>query len=1705
MMGDQYLHDTVMTAVKQLLKTKRPLHNEHKDAYQVILDGVKGGTKEKRLAAQFIPKFFKHFPELADSAINAQLDLCEDEDVSIRRQAIKELPQFATGENLPRVADILTQLLQTDDSAEFNLVNNALLSIFKMDAKGTLGGLFSQILQGEDIVRERAIKFLSTKLKTLPDEVLTKEVEELILTESKKVLEDVTGEEFVLFMKILSGLKSLQTVSGRQQLVELVAEQADLEQTFNPSDPDCVDRLLQCTRQAVPLFSKNVHSTRFVTYFCEQVLPNLSSLTTPVEGLDIQLEVLKLLAEMSSFCGDMEKLETNLRKLFDKLLEYMPLPPEEAENGENAGNEEPKLQFSYVECLLYSFHQLGRKLPDFLTAKLNAEKLKDFKIRLQYFARGLQVYIRQLRLALQGKTGEALKTDENKIKVVALKITNNINVLIKDLFHIPPSYKSTVTLSWKPVQKVEIGQKRATEDTTSGSPPKKSPAGPKRDARQIYNPPSGKYSSNLGNFNYGEVIEMEDVKVSSGKEDVMHCGLPAAQSAVLLSVSAVSARKVSHQSILSQGYQMRSEVDSPMNLKHPHDLVILMRQETTVNYLKELEKQLVAQKIHIEENEDRDTGLEQRHNKEDPDCIKAKVPLGDLDLYDGTYITLESKDISPEDYIDTESPVPPDPEQPDCTKILELPYSIHAFQHLRGVQERVNLSAPLLPKEDPIFTYLSKRLGRNIDDIGHLIHEGLQKNSSSWVLYNMASFYWRIKNEPYQVVECAMRALHFSSRHNKDIALVNLANVLHRAHFSADAAVVVHAALDDSDFFTSYYTLGNIYAMLGEYNHSVLCYDHALQAKPGFEQALKRKHAVLCQQKLEQKLEAQHRSLQRTLNELKEYQKQHDHYLRQQEILEKHKLIQEEQILRNIIHETQMAKEAQLGNHQICRLVNQQHSLHCQWDQPVRYHRGDIFENVDYVQFGEDSSTSSMMSVNFDVQTNQSDVSNLVKSPPVAHSVLWIWGRDSDAYRDKQNILWPKRADCAESYPRVPVGGELPTYFLPPENKGLRQIHELNSDDYSSEEEAQTPDCSITDFRKSQTLSYLVKELEVRMDLKAKMPDDHARKILLSRINNYTIPEEEIGSFLFHAINKPNAPVWLILNEAGLYWRAVGNSTFAIACLQRALNLAPLQYQDIPLVNLANLLIHYGLHLDAAKLLLQALAINSSEPLTFLSLGNAYLALKNISGALEAFRQALKLTTKCPECESSLKLIRCMQFYPFLYNITSSVCSGNCHEKTPDNNHDKQKYFDNAQSLDAAEEEPSETGTEEAPVLSVESSGRDSDVLRLESTVVEESNGSDEIENADETKMSEEILALVDEFQQAWPLDGFGGALEMKGRRLDLQGIRVLKKGPQDGVAKSSCYGDCRSEDDEATEWITFQVKRVKKPKGDHKKNPGKKIESNQAENAHRSQANLEITGPKVASPGPQGKKRDYQSLGWPSPDECVKLRWVELTAIVSTWLAVSSKNIDITEHIDFATPIQQPAMEPLCNGNLPTSMHTLDHLHGVSNRASLHYTGESQLTEVLQNLGKDQYPQQSLEQIGTRIAKVLEKNQTSWVLSSMAALYWRVKGQGKKAIDCLRQALHYAPHQMKDVPLISLANILHNAKLWNDAVIVATMAVEIAPHFAVNHFTLGNVYVAMEEFEKALVWYESTLKLQPEFVPAKNRIQTIQCHLMLKKGRRSP
>lgn len=58
-----------------------------------ILAAVKGSQAEKRLASQFITRFFKFFPKLQENAIDAMLDLCEDEDnmVSLREKLTRKV------------------------------------------------------------------------------------------------------------------------------------------------------------------------------------------------------------------------------------------------------------------------------------------------------------------------------------------------------------------------------------------------------------------------------------------------------------------------------------------------------------------------------------------------------------------------------------------------------------------------------------------------------------------------------------------------------------------------------------------------------------------------------------------------------------------------------------------------------------------------------------------------------------------------------------------------------------------------------------------------------------------------------------------------------------------------------------------------------------------------------------------------------------------------------------------------------------------------------------------------------------------------------------------------------------------------------------------------------------------------------------------------------------------------------------------------------------------------------------------------------------------------------------------------------------------------------------------------------------------------------------------------------------------------------
>ena len=174
---------------------------------------------------------------------------------------------------------------------------------------------------------------------------------------------------------------------------------------------------------------------------------------------------------------------------------------------------------------------------------------------------------------------------------------------------------------------------------------------------------------------------------------------------------------------------------------------------------------------------------------------------------------------------------------------------------------------------------------------GHLVSNALKANKKGnlFMACLFASNYWRIVGKPSEAIECQKKALHLAPNVWKFSALLSMANVLHRTHYSEDAVTILHKAIEITpDNPALHFTLGNIQATLLKFNESAESFDMALKLQPSFEAAARRRHAVVCHQKLEQTLEQQQHALQETLMELRHYKKQHDRWT---------------QLLNKIVHE----------------------------------------------------------------------------------------------------------------------------------------------------------------------------------------------------------------------------------------------------------------------------------------------------------------------------------------------------------------------------------------------------------------------------------------------------------------------------------------------------------------------------------------------------------------------------------------------------------------------------------------------------------------------------------------------------------------------------------------------------------------------------------------------------------------------------------
>ncbi|CAI5458334.1 unnamed protein product [Closterium sp. Yama58-4] len=448
---------------EKLASSKDKTQNE-KD-YLGVIAAATGSSKAKLFAAQQIPRFFKFFPQLSAEGINAQLDLCEDDDINIRLPAIRGLPFLCkdTPEHLPKIADVLGQLL-IGEEPEHGVVQNSLMQVLRQDPKGSLAAIFKHIESSEDKLRENVLSFIRDKVFPNKASVLVPQAEmERHVTDLIKGIQDVTGEEFSMFMAFLQGLALFGAKAPperMQELVEIVEGQADLLASFDASDTDHIERVMACLQMALPFFARGGSNSKFFNFIAKHILPAFDKVAEDRRG-----ELLRSMAEASPFTSPADSRHL-LPGVTDLLKEYM------AKKGAD-------VDITSLEALLFTFNQLAHKTPNatnalcgykIVTGQPSDRLGEDFKdLHADWLARvtGMEDEVKKrIKAVLQevaevGKQQRSAKdeptvTQLKEKKAAAartLKALQNIEKLSKPLKSTVPQFlggKAAPALSWKP-------------------------------------------------------------------------------------------------------------------------------------------------------------------------------------------------------------------------------------------------------------------------------------------------------------------------------------------------------------------------------------------------------------------------------------------------------------------------------------------------------------------------------------------------------------------------------------------------------------------------------------------------------------------------------------------------------------------------------------------------------------------------------------------------------------------------------------------------------------------------------------------------------------------------------------------------------------------------------------------------------------------------------------------------------------------------------------------------------------------------------------------------------------------------------------------------------------------------------------------------------------------------------------------------------
>ena len=647
-----------------------------------------------------------------------------------------------------------------------------------------------------------------------------------------------------------------------------------------------------------------------------------------------------------------------------------------------------------------------------------------------------------------------------------------------------------------------------------------------------------------------------------------------------------------------------------------------------------------------------------------------------------------------------------------------------------------------------------------------------------------------------------------------------------------------------------------------------------------------------------------------------------------------------------------------------------------------------------------------------------------------------------------------------------------------------------------------------------------------------RIQDLSMKPTLLGLVEGREVTQEEVGQRILTALKKKIGPSWLLYNLGALYWRVIGNNYHGLECIRRALYFAPDKFKDVALVNLAQILYKLGRVEDTVSVMRDAVLVNDLEPETHFFLGNMLAAKPqvNLTGAIYHFREALAQNPTHKEAFTALRTIMCYQKFhrpqqsaapkesPKAENSCKADAKGNEKKNLQmckiGNGKTMEQCKNKKQCVHLADEDCSKDKTIQEQCIHTITTEPLSDTLGsaiIDTARLEEI--SEYYRQNGVCKGEECQRFLVQTAHHHKPhirLEVVDSVLQQK--FIFVEPNTELELGPSECVIFNNGHKSqgCSQEVYKPYDLDKFS-KFISEPLSFEpleEKNfilagaTGKKNSDGSSlfdalgfHQFHVHEVDNSLADITRIRDATRHIHVSYE-LEWPSWDTCKETyKKIDWQQFLSTWVSVSTKGINVQEHIDFDYVLKDTPMEtPECDVSVdPASI--LDDLEGVQEVLDLAYKSETGLAEHLQTLGGEF---ESVDVVGARIARGLKNEPTSWVLANLAALYWRVEGEAPRAVNCIKVAYHYSPKENRDIALLSLANILHQSGRLDDALTVTTMALETSPDLVAIHFTMANLFAAKGEWLRSTQFYGATLGLQNSFMPARERLRNIQCDKVL-------